>query len=38
VPGSELVEVPKAAHLVPGDNPAGFSEAIDPFLNRLLES
>ncbi len=38
VPGSELVEVPKAAHLVPGDNPAGFSKAIDPFLNRLLES
>ncbi|MBI4336955.1 MAG: alpha/beta hydrolase [Chloroflexi bacterium] len=30
-----LVEVPKAGHLVPGDNPAGFEQALMPFLAKL---
>lgn len=36
VPGSEQVVVENAEHRVPGDNPAGFAEAVNPFLNRLL--
>ena len=36
VPGSELVVVERAEHRVPGDNPVGFADAVNPFLNRLL--
>jgi pimeloyl-ACP methyl ester carboxylesterase len=32
LPGSALVEVPRAGHSVMGDNPAGFIAAVRPFL------
>jgi len=35
VPGSRLAEVPKAGHLVPGDNPTGFEQAVRSFLASL---
>ena len=34
LPGSELVEVPRAGHSVMGDNPPGFIAAVRPFLGR----
>ena len=33
IPNAQGVEVPRAGHLVPGDNPAGFIGAIGPFLS-----
>ena len=36
VPTAELAVVEKAAHLVPGDNPAGFADAVNPFFNKIL--
>ncbi|MSP79155.1 MAG: alpha/beta hydrolase [Dehalococcoidia bacterium] len=30
-----LVQVPRAGHLVPGDNPVGFEQAIKPFFSRI---
>ncbi len=33
IPNARGVEVPRAGHLVPGDNPAGFIRAIGPFLS-----
>lgn len=36
LPGrAQFAEVPKAGHLVPGDNPAGFERAFLPFLNKV---
>jgi pimeloyl-ACP methyl ester carboxylesterase len=35
VPGSEAATVERAGHLVPGDNPAGFVQAVRPFLERV---
>jgi len=32
IPGSRLVTIPRAGHLVPGDNPAAFIEAVRAFL------
>ncbi len=32
IPGSQLVVVPKAGHLVQGDNPVAFEDAVRPFL------
>jgi len=37
VPTAELAVVENAAHLVPGDNPAGFADAVNPFFDRILE-
>jgi len=34
LPGSAVVEVPRAGHSVMGDNPAGFLAAVRPFLAR----
>jgi pimeloyl-ACP methyl ester carboxylesterase len=34
---AELAVVEKAAHLVPGDNPAGFADAVNPFFNKVLD-
>ena len=36
VPGSRAVHVPNASHRVPGDNPAGFLEAVTPFFQTHL--
>ena len=36
VPGAQLAVVENAAHLVPGDNPVGFADAVIPFLNGVL--
>ena len=33
-PYSQLIEVPKAGHRVPGDNPAAFEEAVRGFLDQ----
>jgi len=33
IPNGQLATVPKAGHLVMGDNPAGFEEAVTEFLN-----
>ena len=33
IPNARGIGVPSAGHLVPGDNPAGFIEAIGPFLS-----
>ena len=33
-PNSQLIEVPKAGHRVPGDNPAAFEEAVRGFLDQ----
>jgi pimeloyl-ACP methyl ester carboxylesterase len=35
VPGSQVAIVERAGHLVPGDNPAGFVEAVRPFIERV---
>jgi pimeloyl-ACP methyl ester carboxylesterase len=32
VKSSQLVEVPNAGHLVPGDNPVGFEQVVRAFL------
>ena len=34
-PNSRLIEVPKAGHRVPGDNPAAFEEALRGFLDQV---
>ncbi len=34
---AELAVVEKAAHLVPGDNPVGFADAVGPFFNKVLD-
>ena len=34
-PNSRLIEVPKAGHRVPGDNPAAFEEALRGFLDQI---
>lgn len=36
IPGSQLVVVPKAGHLVQGDNPPAFEAAVRPFLDGQL--
>ena len=36
VPGSRAVHVPNASHRVPGDNPTGFLDAVDPFFQSNL--
>ena len=36
IPESTSAEVPEAGHLVAGDNPAGFLEAIAPWLQRVM--
>ena len=33
--GSQLVEIPNAGHLVPGDNPLEFEKALDAFLYQI---
>jgi len=35
VPGSEVARIPRAGHLVAGDNPTGFNVAVSSFLDRL---
>ena len=35
IPNGQLATVPKAGHLVMGDNPAGFEAAVSEFLNRF---
>ncbi|MCZ6866142.1 MAG: alpha/beta hydrolase [Chloroflexi bacterium] len=35
IPNSSSVVVARAGHLVPGDNPRGFLEALEPFLKDL---
>ena len=36
VPSSRAVHVPNASHRVPGDNPTGFLDAVDPFFQSNL--
>lgn len=38
IPHSKGIVVPHAGHLVPGDNPVGFLEAVRPFLEELTEN
>ena len=35
MPNGRLTTVPGAGHLVPGDNPAGFEQAVMEFLGEL---
>ena len=35
IPNCQIATVEKAGHLVPGDNPKGFLEALQPFLTSL---
>ncbi|MEE9284542.1 MAG: alpha/beta hydrolase [Dehalococcoidia bacterium] len=35
IPGSQMAEIPRAGHLVPGDNPVAFEEAVRRFLAGL---
>ena len=35
IPGSKFVEIPKAGHLVQGDNPVDFEKAVRTFLAGL---
>ena len=36
LPGCRGEVVADAGHLVPGDNPRGFLQALEPFLSELL--
>ena len=37
IPGSQLVEIPKAGHLVQGDNPVEFDKSVRKFLSGAQE-
>ena len=38
LPGAKLEVVESAGHLVPGDNPVGFTHAIRPFLKQFANA
>lgn len=38
IPNCSFAEVPAAGHIVPGDNPAGFIAALEPWLETTMRS